>query len=144
MIIQAETSGFRRIRIFYAHSTQKRLSGIKNNLPIGIAWPQRLQLPNSGSAHLSKANLSLSNLDRACVRAASLMLLLLMASIRLTRPMEFSGAIGFVSSSSSAMSLSVSEMESSILVLSSLRSFSVIRCKINQTSCRVSFYQTIF
>ncbi len=54
------------------------------------------------------------------------MLLLLIASIRLIRPMAFSGAIGFVSSSSSEMSLSVAEIDCVILSLSSVLSLTVM------------------
>ena len=63
--------------------------------------PPWRQAPNSGLFTFSTPGFMLVNFTSNCFKAASLMLLLLMASIRLTRPMAFLDAMGRVSSSSS-------------------------------------------
>lgn len=79
-----------------AHCTQSMLSGRMRRRPSGIGFLHLRQMPKSGSLTLSSTNFSFLCRCSASRSAASFTLLLLMASIRDTRPMASSGAIGLV------------------------------------------------
>ncbi len=80
--------------VHLAQATQCALCGMAKSLPGGIGLPQRTHVPKSGSSILDCMYCKRSSFCSACLRAASVTLLLLMASIRDTLPMLFSGAMG--------------------------------------------------
>ena len=82
---------------FSAHSTHILVSGTIINLSNGIGSSHSLHSPKSGSFIVFKTRSSLVRVCFALLNAASFILLLLMASIRVSRPMALSGAIGRVS-----------------------------------------------
>ena len=91
---------------------------------MAIGRPHLLQLPKSFSLIFSRAILKFVNLRRAERKAASETPLLLIASIRLTLPIAFSGEIGFVASSSRLTSADVLMMADSIFDFKVARSVS--------------------
>src|SRR5699024_9660106 len=89
---------------YLAHFWHLVLSGIDFSLPYGISAPHRVQVPNIEVPMICRAYFNFIRRCMDCRRAASLTLLLLIASILETRPMAFSGATGLISSSSSRIS----------------------------------------
>lgn len=99
--------------------------GINIILPKGIGFLHRTQMPKSLSSTFVKASSSFFNLFSDCFNEASFILLLLMASMRLTRPIAFSGEIGRVSSFKSDMLCLTFLISDLINCFTSLRSNSI-------------------
>ena len=91
-----------------------------------MGLPQWLQLPKEGESILVSAILRLESFLLAVRRPASATPRLLMASIRLTRPIALSGEIGLAFSSLRTISASVSAMVSMILAFRAALSSAVI------------------
>lgn len=106
---------------------------------MGMGSPHSMQEPNSGSCRLERALLSLPAFCRAAARVASLTLRVPMASMRESRPMALSGAIGLVSSVSRMISLSVLAIASIIRRFMSLLVWASIIWEYN-VQCQVGFF----
>ncbi len=78
--------------------TQYKLSGVIINLPTGIGFLHFKQIINSLLPALSSTILRSVCFFSACLKADSLIVLLLIASILETLPIAFSGEMGFKSS----------------------------------------------
>lgn len=110
---------------YFAQFTQYRLSGLISIRPNGIGLWHFKQSPKSLSSILDNTCCRFLNFSSDCRRAASVMLLLLMASILEIRPMATSGATGFVNSWYSLTNNSVSEILSRSICFNSLLSIYV-------------------
>ena len=89
--------------LYCAQRTHRVALGTSRIRPMGIRSPQAWHSPNLSSFNRSIARTKSAFCCSAVRRAASLTLRLLMASIRLTRPIAFSGGMGLVSSRYSAI-----------------------------------------
>jgi len=82
-------------RLRPAQPTHSSVSGIIISRLTGIGSPHPVHNPNSGFSIMSRDLFSFTSLISALCSDASTMLLLLIASMRVMRPIAFSGATGF-------------------------------------------------